>query len=220
MYTLTLGDKAYSSWSMRGWLLLAGFGIKFEEEVVPLYHPSFEAMQCAHAPARQVPQLAWSEDGGIRRIWDTWAMAETLAERHPAAGLWPAEPWPRAVARTLAAEMHAGFPVLRAAAPMNLHRAGRPLRARPEGLDADLARLARLWTWAREETGGPWLGGPAFSAVDAFYAPVATRLVSYALASESTAPYTERVLAHPAVVRWRAEALADPRRIAQYEAVS
>ncbi len=217
MYLLTIGDKAYSSWSLRGWLMLAAFNVKFEEVTVRMYDPAFTEMQAANAPARQVPQLAWQEDGRLLRIWESTAILETLAERHPAAGHWPRDRWARTVARVLVAEMHAGFATLRRAAPMNMHRAGRPLPEWPDGLAADLDRLALLWDWARAETGGPWLAGESFTAADAFYAPVASRLVSYALADKRTAPYAERLLAHPAVARWKAEALADPRRIPLYD---
>ncbi|MEL6219085.1 MAG: glutathione S-transferase N-terminal domain-containing protein [Pseudomonadota bacterium] len=217
MYTLTIGDKAYSSWSMRGWLLLAGFGIKFEEELVPMYSEAFDAMQAANAPARTVPQLSFREGGEQVRIWDTLAIAETLAERHAAAGIWPQDRRHRAVARCLVAEMHSGFAVLRGCAPMNIHRDQRPLQDAPEGLGRDLDRLATLWDWAREETGGPWLGGASFSAADVFYAPVASRLQSYALATESTNDYVTQLLAHEAVDRWYREARADPRRVALYE---
>jgi len=217
MYTLTIGDKAYSSWSLRGWLCLAAFDLPFVEEAVAMYDPAFDAMQAANAPARTVPQLSWTEGGRLRRIWETAAIAETLAERHPQAGLWPGDPWARAVARTLAAEMHAGFATLRSACPMNFHRHDRPLRDPPEGLAADLDRLAALWRWALGETGGPWLGGATISAVDAFYAPVASRLESYALLTPATEPYARRILDHPAMRRWRVEALADPRRLTVYD---
>jgi len=217
MYTLTIGDKAYSSWSLRGWLCLSAFDLPFEERLVAMYDPAFDAMQAAHAPARTVPQLEWQEAGRTRRIWDTMAIAETLAERHEQAGLWPADPWARAVARSLAAEMHSGFAALRATCQMNLHRSGRPLPDLPEEVRRDLDRLAELWSWALAETGGPWLGGSAFSVADAFYAPVAARLDSYALMSEATEGYARRLIDHPAMRRWREAALADPRRIARYE---
>ncbi|MEL6267968.1 MAG: glutathione S-transferase, partial [Pseudomonadota bacterium] len=126
MYTLTIGDKAYSSWSMRGWLMLAAFDLAFEEERMAMYTDAFTAMQKARAPALSVPQLSWDEGGRRRRIWDTMAIAETLAERHPEAGLWPADPALRRLARVLSAQMHSGFGALRSAAPMNLHREGRP----------------------------------------------------------------------------------------------
>ncbi|GMG81910.1 hypothetical protein LNKW23_11230 [Paralimibaculum aggregatum] len=217
MYTLTIGDKAYSSWSMRGWLLLAGFGIKFEEEVVEMYTPAFDAMQAAHAPARQVPQIAWREGGRAHRLWDSLAIAETLAERHPAAGHWPRDWALRMQARVLAAEMHSGLSALRGACPMNLHRHMRPLAAPPEGLARDLERLGDLWDWAMREGGGPWLAGPAFSAADVFYAPVASRLVSYALTDDRTRGYAQMLMEQEAVARWCREARAAPRRIARYD---
>lgn len=220
MYTITIGDKAYSSWSLRGWLLLAAFGIKHEEDLVPMYTPAFDRLRAERAPARTVPQLSWREDGATRRVWDTVAIAETLAERHAAAGIWPADRRLREIARCLVAEMHAGFPVLRGVAPMNMHREGRPLATVPEGLGADLDRLAALWGWALAETGGPWLAGPDFTAADVFYAPVASRLRSYALTRPETAAYADRVLGHEPVARWIAEARADPRRIALYEEIA
>jgi glutathione S-transferase len=219
MYTLTIGDKAYSSWSMRGWLLLAAFRIRFEEVVVPMYTPDFDAMQREKAPARTVPMIEWREDGHLRRVWDTAAIAETLAERHPGAGVWPTDRRLREIARCLAAEMHAGFAVLRRACPMNLHREGRALASEPDGLGADLDRLAALWDWARAESGGPWLAGPDFSAADAFYAPVATRLASYGLMREDLAGYAGALLGQEAVARWIEAARADPRRIERYDAL-
>ena len=217
MYTLLIGDRAYSSWSMRGWLLLAAFRIRFEEELVHMYDPAFERMQAEKAPARTVPMLEWREDGQQRRIWETTAIAETLAERHPGAGIWPRDRRLREVARVLVAEMHAGFMALRREAPMNLHRVDRPFPEMPEGLETDLARLATLWTWALETTGGPWLAGPEFSAADVFFAPVATRLESYALMRPATEPYARRLMAHPPVAEWIAAGRAHPRRLERYD---
>lgn len=217
MYRIVIGDKAYSSWSLRGWLMLAGFGLEFRETPLRMYDPEFEAMKAERAPARTVPILEWEEDGRTRRVWDSLAIAETLAERHPEAGHWPRDPYHRGVARTLAAEMHSGFPVLRASCPMNLHRGGLPPRRAGPDLAADLDRLEAVWSWALEETGGPWLGGSDFSIADAFYAPVAFRLVGYGLNRPGLATMVERLLAHSAVRRWQAEALADPRRISLYE---
>lgn len=213
MYRIVIGDKAYSSWSLRGWLLLAAFGLEFREVPVRLDDPAFERMKQQRTPARTVPILEWDEDGRTRRIWDTVAIAETLADRHPEAGIWPADPWHRAVARALAAEMHAGFATLRDTCPMDLHRTGQPPRSRPPALDADLARLAELWRWALDETGGPWLGGPAFSAADAFFAPVAFRLTGYDLMAPPLEGYARRLLDHPAIQHWRTAAEADPRRL-------
>lgn len=216
MYTITIGDKAYSSWSLRGWLLLAGFGIRFEEEAVRMYDPAFDAMKARHAPARTVPILTWREDGAVQRVWDTAAIAETLAERHPAAGIWPRDAVLRRIARILVAEMHSGFGILRAACPMNLHRIDRPRATPPDGLDADVAAVETLWDWALASSGGPWLAGPEFSAADVFFAPVTFRFTSYRLGTGRSAAYVARLQSHPAVARWKAEALADPRRIDYY----
>ncbi len=216
-YRLTIGDTAYSSWSLRGWLLLAAFDLPFEEKLVRLYEPEFDAMQAANAPARTVPQIEWDEGGVTRRVWDTLAIAETLAERHPQAGIWPADPAHRVVARSLAAEMHSSFTALRNACPMNIHRDPAPLKALPDDVAQDVARLGELWSWALAETGGPWLGGPRFSAADAFYAPVALRLHEYALSAPGTGDYAGWLLEHPAVTRWIETAKSNSRRISRYE---
>jgi glutathione S-transferase len=217
MYRILTGDKAYSSWSLRGWLLLAAFDIPFEDRPVRMYDPEFDAMKAANAPARTVPTLEWDQDGVTRRAWDTLAIAETLAERHPQAGIWPKDPHHRAIARTLAAEMHSGFSALRSACPMNIHRAPAPLNAAPEGVAADVTRLGELWRWALAETGGPWLGGPRFSAADAFYAPAALRLHEYALSAPGSADYARRVLDHSAVTKWISMAKTDSRRLTRYD---
>jgi glutathione S-transferase len=217
MYRILTGDKAYSSWSLRGWLLLAAFDLPFEDVPVRMYDPAFDAMQAANAPAQTVPQIEWDEGGETRRVWDTMAIAETLAERHPGAGIWPANPHHRAIARTLAAEMHSSFRALRGACPMNLHRPPGPMKRVAEDVTADVARIGQLWSWALSQTGGPWLGGREFSAVDAFYAPVAFRLQEYALSAPSTDEYGRRLLEHPAVKHWIKIAMDDPRRLAHYD---
>lgn len=217
MYRIHTGDKAYSSWSLRGWLLLAAFDLPFEDVPVRMYDPAFDALKAEKAPARTVPVLEWDEGGTTRRVWDTLAIAETLHERHPEAGIWPADAAHRAVARSLAAEMHSSFATLRSACPMNLHRPPAPLKAPPDGLADDVQRIGQLWAWALDRTGGPWLGGVHFSAVDVFYVPVAFRLREYALAAGATSTTTDRLLDHPAVARWTAMALSDPRRIPLYD---
>ncbi|MEL6198270.1 MAG: glutathione S-transferase C-terminal domain-containing protein, partial [Pseudomonadota bacterium] len=211
------GDKAYSSWSMRGWLLLDAFRLDYREEEVPMYTDAFTAMAETRAPARSVPQIAWQENGVGHRVWDTLAITETLAERHPDAGHWPADPSARAHARVLAAQMHAGFGGFRAAAPMNLHRHAVPLQAPPSEMQEGIDRLEELWTWAVATTGGPWLAGKRFSAADVFAVPYAFRLTGYALGSESTAGYVARLQEHPSVRRWVSAAKADPRRLAIYD---
>jgi len=217
MYRILTGDKAYSSWSLRGWLLLAAFDLPFEDVPVRMYDPAFGAMKAAKAPARTLPVGEWDEDGATRRVWDTLAIAETLHERHPEVGIWPRDAAHRRIARCLAAEMHSSFGALRGACPMNLNREPKPLAARSEGLDADVSRVGALWAWALSETGGPWLGGPAFSAADAFFVPVAFRFHSYDLEADGTRAFADRLLGHAAVRRWTAMAKADPRRIALYE---
>jgi len=217
MYRLFTGDKAYSSWSLRGWLLLEAFEIPFEDITVPMYDPAFAAMHAAKAPARTVPILEWDVEGRTHRVWDTLAIAETIHERHPEAGIWPADPNHRSIARTLAAEMHSGFQALRSACPMNIHRAPASLPSVAESVLADVARVGKLWSWALAQTGGPWLGGARFSAVDAFYAPIALRFKEYALAAPGTSDFAASILDHPAVVRWIALAEADPRRLSHYD---
>lgn len=217
MYRIHTGDKAYSSWSLRGWLLLAAFDLPFEDVPVRMYDPAFEALKAEMAPARTLPILEWDEEGTARRVWDTFAIAETLHERHPEAGLWPRDPVHRAVARAVAAEMHSSFHVLRAVCPMNLHRAPKALKAPPDGLDADVTRIAALWSWALAQTGGPWLGGAAFSAADSFYAPVAFRFQEYALSGPGTDEYCAMLLDHRAVQKWISLARADPRRLSLYD---
>lgn len=216
MYRIIIGNKAYSSWSLRGWLLVAAFDLPYEEVLYRLYSDEFEEFRKDYAPARTVPLLEWEEDGKPQRVWESLAIAETLAERHPDAGIWPANPKHRVVARIVASEMHAGFSALRGFCPMNVHRGGvHPKRGMDE-VQADIARLVELWNWALAETGGPWLGGAAFSAADVFMAPVASRLSSYGLLTPETEPYVTRLLAHPQVSQWIEDGMADPERIARY----
>jgi glutathione S-transferase len=217
MYRLLTGDKAYSSWTMRGWLLLAAFDIPFEDITVRMYDPAFGALRNEKAPARTVPILEWEEDGRTRRVWDSQAIAETLHERHPQAGIWPHGSNQRSLSRVLAAEMHSGFQALRSACPMNIHRNPAPLRAVPRDAVADVAQIGQLWSWALQQTGGPWLGGTRFSAADAFFAPVALRFEEYALAAPGTPGYVAQLLAHPSVTRWVELAKSDPRRLPHYD---
>lgn len=220
-YVLHIGDKPYSSWSLRGWLLLRAFGLPFRERLHPMYDPAFDAYRAEYAPARTVPMLEFGDGGRAVRLWDTLAIAETLAERHPDAGHWPRDPAPRAAARALAAEMHSGFAALRAAAPMNTRR-DKPLAAVAPEVAADLDRLAQLWTWARGLAGerGPYLFGAAFTAADAFFAPVAFRVKGYRLpVGPDAAAYCAALRAHPAVAAWAADADASPRRVDFYESL-
>jgi glutathione S-transferase len=221
-YTIHIGDKAYSSWSLRGWLLLAAFDLPFEEAFHRLRGPEMDTFRATHPPAATVPMLAWEEGGETVEVWDSLAIAETLAERHPEAGHWPAAPAARALARALAAEMHSGFGPLRREAPMNTRRGGVPLKAAlsADAL-ADLGRLEALWAHARDRfgAGGPYLFGAAFTAADAFFAPIAWRVRGYGLPMGAAGlAYLDALLDHPAMRRWTADAAADPRRVDFYEA--
>lgn len=210
-YTLAIGDRAYSSWSLRGWLSFAAFGLEVETVLLPMDSPAFHEGLRGFAPARTVPALRIDRVGVL---WDTLAIAETLAERHPDIAFWPRDPTDRALARGLAAEMHSGFAALRDACPMDLRRiyAGFRLHARAR---ADVARIEALWAAARARRpdAGPWLCGD-YSLADVFYAPIATRIVTYGLeVGPEARAYVAAHLAHPAFLAWRAAALADPREL-------
>ncbi|POS09097.1 glutathione S-transferase [Burkholderia gladioli] len=204
---LIIGDKSYSSWSMRPWVLMRHFGIPFDETLIELRTPETSARIRAVSPSGKVPCLI--DDDGLA-IWDSLAIAETLAERHPALAMWPAEPAARARARSVSAEMHAGFVALRAEMPLDI-RATLPGReASPEAL-ADVARIDALWRDCLAASGGPFLFG-AFGIADAMYAPVVMRFVTYAPPlSEVAAAYVARMLAVPAVAAWADEARHETR---------
>lgn len=206
-YDLAIGDRAHSSWSLRGWLLFDAFGVPVRTHVARLYTDELPDLLTSFHPARTAPALRLP-DGTT--VMESLAIAEELASRHPEAGLWPADPRARAVARSLAAEMHAGFHNLRSQCPMSLRVSYRGWAVTP-GLRADLDRLELIWTWAREVAGGdgPWLCG-AYSAADAFFAPVASRIATYDLPVTDVArTYVAAHLAHPSFRRWRAMALVD-----------
>jgi glutathione S-transferase len=200
---LIVGNKNYSSWSLRAWLALSMTGAAFEEELLPLDTPEFYERIKEVSPAGRVPVLI---DGDLA-VWDTLAIIEYLAERFPDAGLWPADPHARAHARSICAEFHSGFPDLRGQFPMNLRREPAP---HPKGAtaDRDTARVREIWTTCRSRAGagGPFLFG-AFSAADCFYAPVVTRFLTYCLEmSETERAYAEAVMAHPLMQAWCADA--------------
>lgn len=206
-YTLAIGDRAYSSWSLRGWLLFDAFGIAVKTRRARLYTDELPQLLANFPPARTVPVMR-TPDGAV--VPDSLAIAEELASRHPDAGLLPVEPRARAVARVLMAEMHAGFSALRTHCPMNLRVSYTDCEA-PDVVLADLARLEALWAWARAETGaaGPWLCGD-YSAADVFFAPVAGRIAGYNLpVGPAARAYVAAHLAHPAFRQWRAMGHAD-----------
>jgi len=200
-YDLYIGDRMFSSWSLRGWLMFEKFGIPCRTHLIGLYSGTMAQDMAALAPARLVPAVR-APDGTV--IGESLAIAETLAERHPGAGHWPGAPADRATARWLCAEMASGFGALRDACPMQLqycHQGFTP----SDAVLADLDRVQILWAHARSVSGSttPWLFGD-YSLADAFYTPVAARIVGYDLpVSPSARAYCDAVLGDPAVQDWR-----------------
>lgn len=205
-YDLVIGDRAYSSWSLRGWLLFDAFGIPVRTHSARLYTDELPTLLKSYPPAKTAPTMR-TPDGVV--VPETIAIAEELASRHPEAGIWPTDPRARAVARVLAAEMHAGFGALRNHCPMNL-RVSYTDCAPPDAVLADLTRLELIWDWAWEQTGSDvWLCGN-YSAADAFFAPVAARIATYNLpVSPRAMDYVQAHLAHPSFRRWRAMGMVD-----------
>lgn len=209
---LVIGNKNYSSWSMRPWVLMQQLGIPFEEVKLRLSFNADSDFRRALEKlgvAGRVPVLL---DGDLA-VWDTLAIAEYLAEHAPAAGVWPTDARARARARSLCAEMHAGFSALRSHCPMNIEvvlaEVGARVWAEHEAVRRDVARIEHVWAQALQASGGPFLFG-AFSAADAFFAPVCMRLRGYALPmSDTSRAYVERVAATPAVTRFIADALQE-----------
>ncbi len=204
-YDLFIGDQAFSSWSLRGWLMLEKFGIPFRTHMVGLYDGTMAEDLAALAPARLVPVMRMPE--GIV-VGDTLAMAETLAERHPEAGLWPSDPAARALARWMVAEMHSGFTALRNECPMQLLCQYEDFPV-SDAVRADLDRIRELWALARQRhgSGGPWLFG-AYSLADVFHAPVAARIAGYGLpVGDAAQDYVMAHLEDPAFRQWRTQGL-------------
>ena len=182
-----MGNQAYSSWSLRGWLLLKSFDIEFDHEVVPLYVPGYEQFLADNYPANTVPTLQAFDGAEKFTIWDSLAIAEFLHEQHPEAGIWPTDQHARAAARSLCAEMHSSYMALRSTMPMNVRRVYRSFRP-DEETRRDIDRIEDLWLWAASRWGGtgPYLFGDKFCAVDAFYAPVASRFHTYSVSLKPT----------------------------------
>jgi glutathione S-transferase len=197
-YTLVIGNKNYSSWSLRPWLLMRNAGIEFDELRIPLSQPDTRQRILSYSGAGKVPILLH----GDLTVWDSFAICEYIAERHPQVGAWPKDPSQRARARSVAAEMHSGFAALRAELPLDC-------RARHRGVDvsdqarADIERIEALWTDCRLRAGaGPWLFGD-FCTADAMYAPVALRFLTYDIGLGDTArEYADSVRNLAAVRDW------------------
>lgn len=211
MPLLVVGNRNYSTWSLRAWLGLRLAGIPFEVEVIPMGQPDSQARMLARGPTGAVPVLV--VEG--QPIWDSLAICEYAAEVATGPSPWPEERLARALARSLCAEMHDGYRGLRWHWPMNLRRpvGPTPLEAEPaRSVEAETARVAERWRLCRERFGssGPYLFG-RFTLADAFYAPLATRLDTYAAPlAPDTRAYVDAVLDHPLVREWRAEARAEP----------
>ena len=205
-YTLYITNRNYSSWSLRPWVLMRTLGLAFEDRLMPLPNPGEPNPFLAISPTGRVPCLHHGE----LQVWDSLAIVEYLAERHP--GVWPGDPRARAWARCAAAEMHSGFGRLRAVCSMTCGQRV-VLRERPAALEKDLLRLGALWNEGLERFGGPFLAGAEFTAVDAFFTPVAFRLQTYGLQLNATADaYAARLLALPAMREWYDAALREPWR--------
>ncbi len=213
-FTLVVGNKNYSSWSLRGWLVARAAGIDFAEELVRLSEPGSRDALLRHSPAGKVPVLKH----GACVIWDSLAILEYLAELRPDAALWPSDPDARALARSISAEMHSGFAALRTHMPMNLRRAI-PGRGHAPGVADDIARICAIWRDGRERfgNGGPFLFG-RFCGADAMYAPVATRFRTYAVELDPVCrAYADALLVLPAFREWQDAALQEPWIIAEDE---
>ncbi|HZY18860.1 MAG TPA: glutathione S-transferase family protein [Ramlibacter sp.] len=213
MLELYVGNKNYSSWSMRPWVLLRQAGIPFREVMVRFDsfdgESAFKRTIAAISPVGRVPVLV---DDGLP-VWDTLAIAEYLAERFPERQLWPADPPRRAHARSICAEIHSGFSDLRSHCPMNIEaslpEAGAVVWRDQAGVRADVARIVSMWTGLLDQHGGPMLFGE-FSIADAFYAPVCMRLRTYALpVPPAVSAYVQRVSELPGVAAWIQDALAE-----------
>jgi glutathione S-transferase len=211
---LVIGNKVYSSWSLRPWVYMKHHGLAFEERRVPLFDGDYKQKLLSHSPAGKVPALV---DGSLR-VWDSLAILEYLAEKHPHAHGWPEEPLARAHARSVSAEMHSGFAALRQALPMNLRRSGAAKAWSPE-VAADIDRVIALWEdcRARASAHGPFLFG-GFGVADAMFAPVAFRFSIYEVGLPPAAEeYCRLMLGLPAMRAWLDEARRETEVIAMYE---
>ena len=211
MYQLYIANKNYSSWSLRPWVLMKEHNIAFQERIVPFAANNYDAFK-QFAPNAKVPCL---HDESVR-IWDSMSICEYLAERH--SGLWPSDSKARAWARSAAAEMHSGFPVLREVCTMNVGVRMR-LREIPQALQQELVRIDELWREGLECFSGPFLSGSEFTIVDAFFAPVAFRWQTFALPlSDASVAYCERILALNSLREWEREAIEETWREEAHEA--
>lgn len=212
---LVIANKKYSSWSLRPWLVMRAFDIPFDETVVPLRRPETKGEIARFSPSGKVPALI---DGSVL-VWESLAIIEYLAEKFPDKAIWPKDRAARAHARAIANEMHGGFLPLRQALPMNLAKTFRTPKL-SDAADENVARIEQIWRETAAKFGGRgrYLFG-AFSAADAMYAPVVTRLDTYQIpVAPDTRAYMDTMLAQPAFLAWKKEALSEPWTITDYEA--
>jgi glutathione S-transferase len=203
--TLVIGNKNYSSWSLRPWIAMKVAGIPFEEVLIPLYEGEWKERLARYTPAAKVPVLI----DGDAAAWDSLAILEHLADKFPQAGLWPADAATRSRARVVSAEMHSGFAALRKNCPMNMWLPPKP-RAQSDEVMADVGRIEEIWQDCLDRSGGPFLFG-TFGAADAMYAPVVARFHNYGIAvGDHTLDYMTAVRDLPAWQEWRRAALKEP----------
>ena len=211
---LVIANKAYSSWSMRPWVAMKAQGVAFKETVICLQQPDTAAQIAAHSAAGKVPVL---KHGDVT-VWESLAILDYLADTLPSHAWWPEDHAARAMARSISAEMHAGFTNVRSAMPMNVRRSILG-RERTADVDKDIARIQMIWGAARKQFGqdGPFLFGK-FSNADAMYAPVVTRFKTYGVTLDAVSQaYADAILAHPAVKQWYVDAAAESWVIEKYE---
>jgi len=213
--TLVIGNKNYSSWSMRPWVAMVAFGIPFQEVRVLLDRDDTANRICSYSASGRVPVLLAGEE---MTIWDSLAICEYLAEQFQELHLWPQDVAARAMARSVCAEMHAGFSDLRNAMSLNI-RGSYPGKGRTPGTQADIGRISEIWEECLSRFGHHQYLFGEFSLADAYYAPVVLRFRTYGV---SLAPaldaYCQRVLAHPAVARWVSEAMAETETAPRHDA--
>ena len=216
-YTLYIANKRYSSWSMRPWLVLSFLRIPFDEKVQFFQDGWAQPQFYTFSPTGKVPCLHDSKPGSTPvTVWDSLAIIEYLAEKHE--GVWPADPAARAFARSAAAEMHSGFNSLRAECPMNVGIRVRLGQESNERVKKDIARLSVLFEEGLRAFGGPWLAGPQFTAVDAFYAPIASRLKTYGIEVKGGAgEYIDMLFDHPDVQAWVKAGISETARSPEHE---
>ena len=212
--TIYLGNKNYSSWSLRAWLMLRRTGAAFDEMVIPIRRPDSRETILRYSPSGKVPALVH----GDRTVWDSLAIGEYLAETFPEAALWPADAGARATARSVSAEMHSGFLDMRRAMPMNM-RSSVPGREISDAMQGDINRIGAIWRDCRMRVadGGPYLFG-AFPIADAMFAPVASRFRTYGVELDETpADYADTLLAMPDLQEWLAAVWDEPWVIDDFE---